>query len=278
MRKIKVKVPLKVNLSLDLVGTKKGYHLINSIVTTINVYDTITLKKREDKKITLTQQGVKVDCDVAQHSSYKSALEFINNFDTNGVDIFVKKKIGAGAGLGGSSADIVGTIRGLENLYGIKTNIFPLLNKLGSDTAYMYNGGWALIQGFGEKLEPINISTKLYFNLFTIDESCSSKQAYSTFDQLNISETPVSKTIKEHLKAGEIDLALALVKNDLYKPASLLVPEIKNAVDLLEKECVVMSGSGSTVITIHQTKQERNAVYKKYKKSFAGKIVKAESI
>lgn len=278
MQKIKVKVPLKVNLSLDLVGIQDGYHLINSIVTTINIYDTITLKKREDKQITLTQQGVKVDCDFTQHSSYKSALEFMNTFDTNGVDIFVKKKIGAGAGLGGSSADIVGTIKGMEKLYDINNNVYPLLNKLGSDTAYMYNGGWALITGFGEKLEPINVSTKLYFNLFTIEESCTSKQAYSTFDKLNINEEPVSKTIKERLKAGEIDLALTLVKNDLYKPASLLVPEIKNTVELLEKECVVMSGSGSTVITIHQTKQERNAVYKKYKKSFAGKIIKAESI
>lgn len=278
MQKIKVKVPLKVNLSLDLVGIKDGYHLINSIVTTINVYDTITLKKREDKEITLTQQGVKVECKAEEHSSYKSALAFMNEFDTDGVDVFVKKKIGAGAGLGGSSADIVGTIRAMEKLYGVRTNVYPLLNKLGSDTVYMYNGGLALIHGFGEKLEPINTPVKLYFNLFTIDESCTSKQAYSTFDKLNVNNEPVSKAIKEHLKAGEIDQALSLVKNDLFKPASLLVPEIKNAVEMLEKECVVMSGSGSTVITIHQTKQDRNRAYKKYKKTFVGKIVKAESI
>ena len=37
MRKIKIKVPAKINLTLDILGVKDGYHEIQSLVCSINL-------------------------------------------------------------------------------------------------------------------------------------------------------------------------------------------------------------------------------------------------
>ena len=43
MKKVTVKVPAKINLTLDILGVNNGYHDIESLVGSIDVYDTITV-------------------------------------------------------------------------------------------------------------------------------------------------------------------------------------------------------------------------------------------
>ena len=48
MDSIKVKTSAKINLSLDVVGRKPdGYHLIESIFQSVNIYDIITVSNRK---------------------------------------------------------------------------------------------------------------------------------------------------------------------------------------------------------------------------------------
>ena len=47
---VKVKAPAKINLTLDILGEEGGYHQLKSLVTTIGIKDTITIKKRKDKQ------------------------------------------------------------------------------------------------------------------------------------------------------------------------------------------------------------------------------------
>ena len=58
MKKIKLKIPAKVNLTLDVVGEKDKYHEINSLVTSVSVYDVITLEKRTDNQIVVKMKGL----------------------------------------------------------------------------------------------------------------------------------------------------------------------------------------------------------------------------
>ena len=41
MKKITVKVPAKINLTLDILGANENYHEISSLVTSIDIYDEI---------------------------------------------------------------------------------------------------------------------------------------------------------------------------------------------------------------------------------------------
>ena len=52
MKKVSIKIPAKINLTLDVLGVTDGFHDIKSLVAYIDVYDTISIKARKDKKIT----------------------------------------------------------------------------------------------------------------------------------------------------------------------------------------------------------------------------------
>ena len=126
MRKVKVKVPAKVNLTLDVLGLDGGYHSLKSFVASVNVFDTITVKARRDGKITLENRGVDVGCDITDNNAYKGAKSFIDTFGTCGVDIVIDKKIPVGGGLGGSSADIAGVLNALNRLFETDMNMEEL--------------------------------------------------------------------------------------------------------------------------------------------------------
>ena len=93
MKKVSKNIPAKLNLTLDVMGIKKGYHQINSLVTSIDIFDTVTVNKRTDGKITLTMKGEKVDCLPHDNNAFKAASVFMQNYPTTGADIVVNKRI-----------------------------------------------------------------------------------------------------------------------------------------------------------------------------------------
>ena len=52
MNSVQIKAYAKINLTLDITGANGGFHDLDSVVATINLYDLITIKKRKDDKIT----------------------------------------------------------------------------------------------------------------------------------------------------------------------------------------------------------------------------------
>ena len=77
MDSIKVKTSAKINLSLDVVGRKPdGYHLIESIFQSVNIYDIITVSKTENG-IHLTCNEPEIPCD-SRNIAYKAARLFLD--------------------------------------------------------------------------------------------------------------------------------------------------------------------------------------------------------
>ena len=50
MKKIVINAPAKVNFTLDVLGTEGNYHKIKTLVSTIDLFDKITIKKRKDSR------------------------------------------------------------------------------------------------------------------------------------------------------------------------------------------------------------------------------------
>ena len=48
MNTVRVNAHAKLNLTLDLCGKRGEYHLIDSLVTTVDLYDRIVFKRRKD--------------------------------------------------------------------------------------------------------------------------------------------------------------------------------------------------------------------------------------
>lgn len=281
MKKVKVKIPAKVNLTLDVVGTQGNYHEIASLVASVNVYDVITVEKRADNKIVLNMKGEKVDCSLPDNNAYKAAKLFSETFSTGGVTVTVEKNIPVGGGMGGSSADIAGVLKGMNALYEIDFDMGELANTLGSDVKYMLEGGFAVISGRGHIVEEQFISSTLYLIMIKEEKSISSRSCYKKYDEIGKRSTPCTKTAVKALHGGDFDKYVEVAKNDLYIPAKSFVPQLQSNVELLKSAgapLALMTGSGSVVFAVFDNQKERDRLYKKIKPVFGDKAFKAKTL
>lgn len=279
MKSLKIKAPAKVNFTLDVAQGQNGFHDINSLVNTISFCDVIKVKKRKDDKIVLKCKGVNPECSLENNNAYKTAKEFISEFATGGVTISLKKKIPVGGGLGGSSADVAGVLNALKALYGVEKDLSYIANRLGSDTAYMLNGGWAVIQGRGEIITPVDARAKFYLVMLTCPSGVSAGACYKKFDELGVESNPTTSLAVESLKKGEVSTFFTCLKNDLYVPAKTFASEIESNLELLKSFApAVMTGSGSVTVALFTDEKLRNKAYKKLRKIYGKKVLKANTL
>ncbi len=281
MKKVVKKIPGKINLTLDILGVTDGYHDIESLVASINVYDTVTVKQRTDGKITLVNKGLDVDCPIIENNAYKAAKSFVETFETYGVDIIIDKKIPVGGGLGGSSADIAGVLNAMNELYEINGDMTPLAVELGSDSAFMLDGGYAVLKGRGDEVEKKDIDKKLYLVIVTCKKGISARKCYQKFDHKKKYFEPTTKNATEEMFQGDEKCAFKYFKNDLQASASELVGEIKHNLYMLDKagaEISMVAGSGPSTIGFFADKKARDTAFNKLKPLLGEEVIKAETV
>ena len=280
MKKVKVKIPAKINLTLDILGVKDGFHVLESLVASIDLFDTVVAKKRSDGEIHLKFRGIPAGVKSEKSNAYKAAEKFIKEFSTTGADITVKRDIPAAAGLGGSSADIAGVLNAMKELYCVDGDVTEIANSLGSDVAYMLKGGYAVIKNRGEIVESIDgIKNVFYLLIVTGTEGVSTAESYKIYDKLSVKHEKQTPVAVDNLIKGDNDGFLAALSNDLYEGSALLLPEIKETVTRLsEFGAAVMTGSGSAVYGIYKTEKERDRAYKALRREYGKRLIKAKTL
>ncbi len=281
MKKITVKVPAKINLTLDVVGIEGKFHEIKSLVTSVNVYDVIRLEKRADNQINLETKGLKVDCSIPDNNAYKAAKLFAETFSTGGINVTVEKNIPVGGGMGGSSADVAGVLKGMNALYEVDMDMGELADALGSDVRYMLKGGYAVLSGRGQFIDEQFISKTLYMVLIKADKIISSRACYKKFDELNKMHKPCTKTAVKALLGGDFEKFVQVAKNDLYAPALTFVKELQTNVNNIKSAgapLALMTGSGSVVYGVFENKKQRDEAFKKLKPLYGSDVLKAQTI
>ena len=281
MKKITLKSPAKINLTLDVTGRSNGYHTLKSLVASIDICDYITVKKRTDWDIKLTTKGVDPLCENSKNNAYIAAKLFSDTFITEGVEITIEKNIPVGAGLGGSSADTVGVLKAMKELFEVSGDITPLAEKLGSDTAFMLKGGFAVMSGRGEKVSPVKIGKTFYLIIITEDKGASSKDVYHKYDLMKKSYKPRTEKVYKAIIENDLEKFYNNAKNDLFPASSHFVPEMDFNIKLLKKAgapLAMMTGSGSAVFGLFTDKKQRDKVYKQLKPLYNDNIFTAQTI
>lgn len=264
MRTVKVKAYAKVNLTLDILGIENGFHTLNSLVSTIDLYDVVKVKKRKDDKILLKTYGISTECDVEKNTAYKAGKLFKETFNTSGVTIIIDKRIPLGGGLGGSSADIAGVLLAMKKLFEIDKDVKPLADSLGSDAGFMLTGGYAKMQGRGDVVTSIDCDKVLYFLVMPAKSIVTAKASYTEYDKIGEKYLPVTDKAIDYLKKGEMQAFIKTCKNDLYNASANLCPEIERNIEFLSKYSkAIMTGSGSCSIAIFEDKKERDRIFMK---------------
>lgn len=264
---VRVKAYAKLNLTLNITGSSGGFHNLDSIVCSVDLFDLIVLKKRKDKLISVAMHGQDSELiPFEENNAVKAAQLFIDAYGTNGADITVYKNIPMGLGAGGSSADSAGVLNGLAKLYGINdtAGIKLLADETGSDTRYMLSGGFARLTGRGNEVKKIESDLKLNFLLLAPKARVNTAQCYKTFDSLG--EVGGNGDEAERaIISGDKNLLAKKMNNALYPAAKSLLPEVENAFEELKEFdplAVNMTGSGSGVYALFE-----NAEYCAYANS-----------
>lgn len=247
-----IAAPAKINIGLRILRKRSdGYHDIETIFHRIALSDEITLERSTGISFSSDDPTLPTDernlCVRAAHLLRDEARG-----ECGGVSIHLKKRIPAGAGLGGGSSDAASTLLGLEKLWKLRLTAqrrHALAATVGSDVPYFLRPGSASATGRGEVLEYFRLDLPYWILLVYPAVQVSTAWAYS---QVRPGEGTNAVPLREILSgyAGNLGELSLNVKND-FEPAVFrsfpAVREIKERVISLGAGFAQMSGSGSSV-------------------------------
>lgn len=163
--------PAKLTVSLRITGVRDdGFHLIDAEMVTIDLADTLVFSEGDGLGVTgATGLAVPTDDD----NLVRRALRLVGRQ----AQVDLTKRIPAGAGLGGGSADAAAVLRwaGVQDP--------ELAARLGADVPFCLVGGRARVTGIGERIEPLAPSDRSY-TLVTPPFGCPTPDVYRAWDEL----------------------------------------------------------------------------------------------
>ena len=280
MNSIKLKSRAKVNLSIDVLGKRQdGYHLVEMIMQTIDLYDLIEINEKDNDQITIksTSDEIPLDCN---NLVYKAANLIKKTFNINkGVEIHIKKNIPVAAGMAGGSSNAAAVLVGLNKLWNLNLSNQQLEKiglKLGADVPFCINGGAVLASGIGEELTPIKGLTKdVCILVCKPDLFVSTKEVYECIDSKDIDKRPNNKFLIECLK-NEDTRQLAENMFNVLEGVTMdkhpVIQQIKDIMITNKALGAMMSGSGPTVFGLYENREDavkcKAILEKQFKQTF----------
>ena len=253
----------KVNFTLEVFGKRAdGYHALRSVVMPISLADTLDIEVADDGEIA-SDTGYDDDlCVKAARVLRNVRMLECSNARMPGARIRVKKRIPAGGGLGGGSADAAAVLRALNELWGVglsREELAEVGAQVGSDVPALVLGGPVIMEGRGEKVTPLiqtfEHSEHSNINLVLVNPGVhsSTKEVYAACESRLLDGENATAKMVAALGSGSLERIAAALMNDLQPSAVKLHPEIADALVSLKTAGVLgamMSGSGSSVFGI----------------------------
>ncbi|HJP33415.1 MAG TPA: 4-(cytidine 5'-diphospho)-2-C-methyl-D-erythritol kinase [Candidatus Latescibacteria bacterium] len=258
----------KLNLGLKVLSRRQdGFHDLLGVFQTVSLGDTV--------RVTLEAE-ITLDCsDPAlpagpQNLAWRAADLYRSQTGTSGCHIELTKRIPAGAGLGGGSADAAAVLRGLDRLSDRPLGLSRLVElgaHLGSDVPFAVGGGTSLVEGRGERLLPLTWATPpgWWCVLVCPPEPVPTAWAYAELARRRphgvLSNPSSYATLIGSARGGclHADRLWPVLENDFQPLVEDTKPIVARASQLLadtDPLAQSMSGSGSTVYGIYD---DRNA-------------------
>ena len=276
----------KVNFGLRvLLKRADGFHGIESIFQTVDLYDELTLTTTDEK-------GCVVHCSDMELPENNTLTKAYNAFckvvrcEVPGVRVELKKGIPSGGGLGGGSSDAAALTRMLERLCNVRLSDSELDNiaaETGSDVFFFMHcdergRGCALVSGRGEVVKKIHGRDDLFLLLIFPEVSSSTKEAYALVDEAlacgNVLISPEFDELELVYRRPPENWTFI---NTFTPVISAKYKDIGRAIEALRAlgcEYAEMSGSGSTVFGIFSSRQEAESAVKELTGSWNCKLAR----
>ena len=249
---MKIRAFGKINLTLDVLFKRQdGYHELESIMHSVDIWDDITLEKGSEISLSSNLPAPEMTAAMKAARLFKERTGF-------GGSIHIATSIPSEAGLGSASADAAGVLKGLNRLYGDPIPMSELMEmglSIGADVPFCILGSCALAQGVGEKLSPL---PHMNLDLLIVKGSggISTKELFTSLS-LPVPHVDTAKAVQA-VKEGNAAALLPHCTNALEDAATNMLPEIaqnKQKLLSLGAKAAFMTGSGSAVVGIFESRE-----------------------
>lgn len=251
----------KLNWFLKVHSKKNNYHKLTTLISLIDLKDEIVIKSNKLKVSKCYFKGEfqsKVQNNTILKLLRLLKIKFPILKDKN-FNIYIKKNIPSGSGLGGASSNATAIFNFLVKKY--KLNIsrkdsLKLLGEVGKDCPVFLNKKTKLVKSFGEDLFELNKKFKFQILLINANIHLSTKDV---FNKNNSYSKQVHFSYLKNLDQKKIINTSRTLGNDLIKPALKVKPKLHKIILLIDglkdKKYYSMTGSGSTFFVVFNNKK-----------------------
>ena len=268
--KLNLKSHAKINLALNVTGKNKSLHKIESIISFIDLYDVISIKKTGAEKHNISFQG-KFAKGIGKKNTVQKLFQILDREKlllNQKFRVSITKNIPQKAGLGGGSINAASILNFLIKKKVIKISekkILEVCSEIGSDVILGIDSCSSVLLS--------NNKIKKFFNCPTLNMllikpnfGCATKKIYSNVTNFT---KPKFNNPKKNMFSYKF---LKNQSNALEEVAISKYPHLKKIKLFLEKtnnpEFVRMTGSGSTVIAFYQSLKDCNLAKVQFKRKF----------
>jgi 4-diphosphocytidyl-2-C-methyl-D-erythritol kinase len=244
--------PAKLNLFLHVTGRRDdGYHTLQTVFQFLDYADQLYFVPRADDTIRRFggPPGVPAEADLCVRAA--RLLQQLAGIH-RGVDIYIEKRLPAGAGLGGGSSDAATTLWVLNRLWsaGLEPAVLAELGlRLGADVPVFLFGQAAWAEGVGEVLTPVDPPQPWYL---VVNPAISVSTA-AVFSDPELTRNSPRMTIPDFVSGGG--------RNDCEAIVRRRYPEVAAALDWLSRfSRACMTGTGACVFAAFDTQAEARTV------------------
>ncbi len=263
-KKFSVSSPAKINLILKITGTRKdGYHTLATLFQMLELADTLTFSPDPSGR-------VRVACSDRSIPEKKNlvyrAAQLLWRPGLPGVRIEVKKVIPSGAGLGGGSSNAATALMALNHIWrrGLSAQRLRRLGAgLGADVPFFLAAPRAWATGIGDKLTPLPPAADFHILLVKPRVKIPTPRVYHLYDE-RLTKKPTLLKMNPIFKKGGTSLeeTVRFLENDLENVVLETWPVVKRIKGELTgsgAKGVMLSGSGSTVFALFDSRREAMA-------------------
>ena len=270
MNSFKIKSYAKINLALNVTGKKSKLHNIESLISFIDLHDSITLRESNTKQHKINFFG-KFSKNISKINSISKLLKILDNkklLNNKKFEIKVIKNIPQKAGMGGGSMNAASLLNFFieKKIIKIKKDeLKKISNEIGSDVILGVKPSSAILLSNGD-IKKYKNKIKFHILVTKPNFGCSTKYIYSKVNSFSKPEFNPPK-----LKLFEAKY-LKNLDNDLEKVALNKYPELKRIKSYLgglpNALFARMSGSGSSIVAYFHSKKACKKAYNQYKRKF----------
>lgn len=255
----------KINLGLEVLAKRDdGYHELRTILQTIDFHDELSFNRQHDGiALTTNDPTIAAGPDNLVHRAAEALAAHAGGGGL-GAAIHLDKRVPAGMGLGGGSADAAITLLALDRLWGLNTSardLHQIAASIGVDVPFFLYGGTAIAVGRGDEIYPLGIEASWPIVLILPDFSISTASAYSSL----ILTKPGSGLTLQHFawRSPSVGDRLGELVNHLEGATGSHAPKIEEyRQTLLDRGAIaaMMSGSGAAVFGVFEQEPSARAV------------------